>query len=60
MGPQNIIEVTAYLTTRTGVPIYRETRDRMLDGAKPASTLLIISGLADPAWTVEISALAAH
>ena len=60
MGPQNIIEVTAYLTTQTGVPIYRETRDRMLDGAKPASTLLIISGLADPAWTVEISALAAH
>ncbi len=59
MGRENIIEVTAYLTAQSGVPIYREVRDRMLDGAKPASTLLIISGLADPAWKVEISVLAA-
>jgi enamine deaminase RidA (YjgF/YER057c/UK114 family) len=59
LGPSDIVEVTAYLTTQSGVPVYREVRDRMLDGATPASTLLIISGLADPAWLVEIAVLAA-
>ena len=59
LGPSDIVEVTAYLTTTTGVPIYREERDKALDGAKPASTLLIISGLANPAWLVEVSVVAA-
>ncbi len=60
LGPQDIVEVTAYVTAPSGVPIYREIRDRMLNGAKPASTLLIVSGLADPAWQVEISVRAAQ
>lgn len=59
MGPQNIIDVTAYLTSQTGVPIYREARDKMLGEARPASTLLIVSGLANPAWKVEITVMAA-
>ena len=59
MGIEDIVEVTAYVTSSQGVPIYREVRDAMLNGARPASTLLIISGLADPAWKVEISVTAA-
>lgn len=60
MSAGDIVEVVAYVTDSSGVPIYREVRDRMLDGAKPASTLLIVSGLADPAWQVEISVRAAQ
>jgi enamine deaminase RidA (YjgF/YER057c/UK114 family) len=41
------------------VPIYRQVRDRMLEGAEPASTLLVISSLADPKWHVEIQVAAA-
>jgi 2-iminobutanoate/2-iminopropanoate deaminase len=41
------------------VGLYREVRDRMLDGHICASTLLIVSALADPDWTVEIEAVAA-
>jgi enamine deaminase RidA (YjgF/YER057c/UK114 family) len=41
------------------VSIYRQVRDRMLDGAEPASTLLVVSGLADPNWHVEIQVVAA-
>jgi enamine deaminase RidA (YjgF/YER057c/UK114 family) len=41
------------------VAIYRKMRDRMLDGAETASTLLVISGLADPKWRVEIQVVAA-
>lgn len=59
MGPDNIIDVTAYLTSQSGVPLYRQARDKALGNARPASTLLIVSGLADPAWKVEITVMAA-
>ena len=59
LGPADIVEVTAYVTNPSGVALYREVRDRFLKGAQPASTLLVISGLADPAWCVEISVTAA-
>jgi enamine deaminase RidA (YjgF/YER057c/UK114 family) len=59
LGARDIVEVTAYVTSQTGVPISRRVRDRMLDGAEPASTLLVISGLANPDWHVEIHVVAA-
>lgn len=59
LGAKDIVEVTAYVTRQSGVALYREVRDQMLQGAKPASTLLVISGLADPAWRVEIAVAAA-
>ena len=59
LGAHDIVDVTGYLTGPAGVPIYREVRDAMLDGAQPASTVLIVSGLADPRWKVEISVVAA-
>ena len=58
LGARDIVDVTAYVTSPAGVPIYRQVRDRMLQGAEPASTLLVISGLADPRWHVEIQVLA--
>lgn len=59
LGPRDIAEVTAYLTTQSGVALYRQVRDRMLEGAEPASTLIVVAGLADPRWSVEIQAVAA-
>ena len=59
LGAQDIVDVTAYVTSPAGVPIYRQVRDRVLAGAEPASTLLVISGLADPNWHVEIQVVAA-
>lgn len=59
LGPRDIVKVTAYVTSQAGVPIYRQVRDRMLAGAEPASTLLIVQGLADPKWRVEIQVVAA-
>lgn len=58
MGPDDLIEVTVYITTRSGVPIFRATRDKMLDGREVATTLLIVAGLAGIDWKVEISAIA--
>lgn len=59
MEARNLVKITAYLTRREGLKDFRETRDRHLTEAKPASTLLFVSGLADPAWLVEIEAVAA-
>ncbi len=58
LGPKDIIEMTVYITTPNGVPLYREVRDEMLQGHEAASTLLIISGLANPDWLVEIAVMA--
>lgn len=59
LGVRDIVEVTAYVTSQEGVSIYRKVRERMMEGAAPASTLLVISGLADPKWRVEIQVVAA-
>lgn|SRR5690554_4589920 len=59
MGVENLVKITAYLTRREDLKTFRETRDRFITTGKPASTLLIVSGLADPAWLVEIEAVAA-
>ncbi len=59
MGPHDLVKVTVFLTRREDVGLYREVRDRMLAGATPASTLLVVAALADPGWRVEIEAVAA-
>lgn len=58
MGPRDLVEVTVYITTRSGVPIYRAERDRALAGHLCASTLVIAAGLANVDWLVEIAAVA--
>ncbi len=59
MGAGDLVKVTAYLTRAEDIGFYREVRDRMLGGAEPASTLIVISALAHPDWLVEIEAVAA-
>ena len=59
MGPHDLVKVTGYLTRPDEVSLYREVRDALLDGARPASTLVIVAGLAHPDWLVEIEAVAA-
>jgi 2-iminobutanoate/2-iminopropanoate deaminase len=59
MGAPDLVKVTAYLTRPEDTGLYRQIRDRMLGGAEPASTLIVVAGLADPNWLVEIEAIAA-
>ena len=40
-------------------PRWREVRDAFFDGHAPASTLLVVAGLADPRFQVEVEAEAA-
>ena len=59
MGLEDVVKVTAYLTRPEDVGLFREVRDTLLDGAQPASTLVIVAGLAHPDWLVEIEVIAA-
>jgi len=59
LGAQDLVEVTGYITDPAELPHYRAARDKALNGAAPASTLLVIQALADPRWKVEVSVVAA-
>ena len=55
----DMTKITVYLTHRDDIPGFRAARDRHLTGANPpASTLVLISGLAEPAFRVEVEATA--
>ena len=59
MDHTHVVDAHVYITERDHIALYRETRDRMLKGHRPAATLLIVSGLADPRLVVEVDLVAA-
>ena len=59
MEKGNLLKVTGFLTRADDIGLYRQVRDRLMEGHAPASTLVIVAGLADPGWLVEIEAVAA-
>jgi enamine deaminase RidA (YjgF/YER057c/UK114 family) len=59
MGKQDLVKLTVFLTHPDQVGFYRTVRDRCLDGAVIASTILIVAGLASPDFLVEVEAVAA-
>jgi enamine deaminase RidA (YjgF/YER057c/UK114 family) len=59
MDHTHIVDAHAFITDRSHIGLYRETRDRMLKGHRAAATLLVVAGLADPRLVVEVSVVAA-
>ena len=59
MSKDNLVKITTYITSASLVPLYREVRDRKLNGLKCASTLVVVTALVDPNLVVEIEAVAA-
>ena len=60
MGVRDIVKLTSYVVGREHLAPLREVRERILAGHKPASTLLIVAGLAQPQWLVEVEVYAAR
>jgi enamine deaminase RidA (YjgF/YER057c/UK114 family) len=56
MGVGGIVKMTVFLTDPALIPEWRRRRDAFLAGHAPASTLLIVAGLASPAFKVEVEA----
>ena len=55
---RDVIKLTILCTDSGGIPAIREARERALEGHQPASTLLVVAGLASPDYLVEIEAVA--
>ncbi|HEY7688430.1 MAG TPA: RidA family protein [Dongiaceae bacterium] len=60
MGVQDLVKVGIFLTRTGDIGDSRRLRDEALQGAAPASTMLIVSALAHPDLLVEIEAVAAR
>jgi enamine deaminase RidA (YjgF/YER057c/UK114 family) len=59
MALTDIVKLTTYSTSPAYLPVLREVRERVLAGHLPASTLLVVAGLAKPEWLVEVEVYAA-
>lgn len=58
MGMQHVVKTTTYLVDRTDIVPMRAIRLRHLGESRPASTLVLVQGLLDPAWRIEVEAVA--
>lgn len=56
-----LLKLTVFLTDRSHRSIFNDVRERHLSGLGhyPASTVVVVAGLADPNWLIEIEATAA-
>ncbi|HTR86348.1 MAG TPA: RidA family protein [Reyranella sp.] len=60
MGYKDIVKMTTFLTDSRFVVPNRAVRDQFITSEPyPASTLLIVAGLADPAMLIEVEVVAA-
>jgi 2-iminobutanoate/2-iminopropanoate deaminase len=56
MGIEHVVKTTTFLTDRGLLDSFRSSRAVVFGEHAPASTLLFVTGLADPRWMVEIEA----
>ncbi|WP_137181070.1 RidA family protein [Roseomonas sp. AR75] len=56
MGPEHIVKLGVFLTDRALIPTWRAERDKAFGPIQPCSTLLLVAGLADPRYVVEVEA----
>lgn len=57
--PSDIVKLTMFIVAGQDIGAVRQARQRVLGEHKPTSTAVFVSQLADPAWFVEVEAVAA-
>jgi enamine deaminase RidA (YjgF/YER057c/UK114 family) len=60
MGISDIVQLTMLLVDRNDLPTARAVREEVLDGHRPASTLMFVAGLAHADWRIEVDFVAAR
>lgn len=55
----DVVGLTVYLVNREDGPVFDKVRTKWLDGAKPCSTKIFVSGFVDPDMLVEVQGIAA-
>jgi 2-iminobutanoate/2-iminopropanoate deaminase len=56
MEAKDLVKVTTFVTDQSAVGLVRQIRDEHMQGHRPASTFLVVAGLAMPALLCEIEA----
>jgi enamine deaminase RidA (YjgF/YER057c/UK114 family) len=56
---RDIVRINAFVSDRAHLRPYMEVRDRLVGEPPPASTLVIVAGLARPEFKVEVEVIAA-
>ena len=59
MAPEHVVKLTCFVVGQQPLAALYEARRRHLPNVAPASTTLIVQGLAAPEWLIEIEAIAA-
>lgn len=59
MAMTDLVKITILVVNAADIPAVREVRNRFLGDHRPASTLMVVAGLASPAYLLEIEAFAA-
>ena len=59
MELSDVVKVQAFVTSEANLGAYRDIRNRMVESARPAHTLLVVRALGRPEWMVELEAVAA-
>lgn len=58
-GPEQVVKVTSFVKEGTDpAPIRSRARERFPDHALPAATMVFVSSLVNPAWLLEVEAVA--
>lgn len=60
MGPTDVVSVTTYVVPGQQLAVVMAARDDFLGEHRAASTLVIVAELAQPAWLMEVSLVAAR
>ena len=55
-GPEHVIRTRMYVTAAEHADAVGEAHGRVFGGVRPASTMVVVAGLLDPRWKVEIEA----
>lgn len=53
-GPKHVVRTRVYLTRADDWPEVGRAHGEVFGTARPASTMIVVSGLLDPRWLVEI------
>jgi 2-iminobutanoate/2-iminopropanoate deaminase len=59
MTADHLVKITVFITDPADVALVRQVRDRHIGRTPPASTLLVVAGLARPDFRFELEAVAA-
>jgi enamine deaminase RidA (YjgF/YER057c/UK114 family) len=60
MAVTDVVSVTTYVVAGHDLSVVMAARDAAMAGHRPASTLVVVPALAQPAWKMEIAVVAAR